>query len=49
VIPVLLLLYVIGGNAGEFRVVYDIFPIILLPIVDSLRRFIAVPAKTQPH
>jgi hypothetical protein len=40
ILPVLLLLYVVGGNPGEFRIVFDVFPIILLPIADTLRRLV---------
>lgn len=47
VIPVLLLLYLIGGNPGEFRIVFEIFPIILLSIGDTLRRMISETDRTR--
>jgi uncharacterized membrane protein len=37
-IPIMLVLYVMGGNAGEFRIFFDIFPILILPAMDSCRR-----------
>ena len=37
-IPVMLVLYVVGGNPGEFRIFFDIFPILLLSAMDSCRR-----------
>ena len=39
-IPIMLVLYVVGGGAGEFRIFFDIFPILLLPVMDSCRRLI---------
>ncbi len=43
ILPVMLCLYFAGGTPGEFRVAFDVFPILLLPMVDSLRR-LAQPA-----
>ena len=40
VLPVMVVLYFAGGNPGEFRVVFDVFPIVLLPVVDTLRRVV---------
>jgi hypothetical protein len=41
IMPVMLILYFVGGQAGEFRIVYDVFPVVLLPIADTLRRMFA--------
>ena len=41
VLPILLLLYFIGGAPGEFRIIFDIFPIILLPISGTLLRLVS--------
>jgi hypothetical protein len=46
-IPIVLALYVVGGNAGEFRIFFDIFPILLLPIMDSCHR-LAMAADAGP-
>ena len=38
VLPIMVLLYFAGGNPGEFRIVFDVFPIALLPVLDTLKR-----------
>jgi hypothetical protein len=43
ILPLFLLLYVVGGSPGEFRIIYDIFPVILLPVIDSCRRLTMTP------
>jgi len=35
--PIMFALYIYGGNPGEFRILLDILPIVLLPAVHSLR------------
>jgi hypothetical protein len=37
ILPIMFALYVYGGNPGEFRILLDIFPIVLLPVVHSIR------------
>jgi hypothetical protein len=48
ILPLMLMLYVIGGQPGEFRIVFDVFPIILLPIADTLRQVISGSNHTEP-
>ena len=40
VLPLLFILYIAGGNPGEFRITFELFPFILLPVVDTLKRLV---------
>jgi hypothetical protein len=41
VLPLMMIAYFAGGNPGEFRIAFDVFPILLLPVVDTMRQIIS--------
>ncbi len=40
VLPVLGILYIWGGNPGEFRIIFELLPIVIISAMDSLKRLV---------